>query len=56
MSFFSERELHILDLITLYLIDRLIKTDVYSKPSDSHLYLPPSKHVFKAVKKTFLLE
>ena len=49
---FSERELHALDL-TLYLIDRFIKTDVYSKPTDNHLYLPPSschpKHVFKAI-------
>ena len=49
---FSERELHVLDL-TLYLIDGFIRTDVYSKPTDSHLYLPPSschpKHVFKAI-------
>ena len=48
----SERELHVLDL-TLYLIDGFIRTDVYSKPTDSHLYLPPSschpKHVFKAI-------
>ena len=35
---FSERELHVLDL-TLYLIDGFIRTDVYSKPTDSHLYL-----------------
>ena len=37
----------------LYLIDGFIRTDVYSKPTDSHLYLPPSschpKHVFKAI-------
>ena len=49
---FSERELHVLDL-TLYLVDGFIRTDVYSKPTDSHLYLPPSschpKHVFKAI-------
>ena len=49
---FSERELHVLDL-TLYLIDGFIRTDVYSKPTDSHLYLPPSschpRHVFKAI-------
>ena len=49
---FSERELHVLDL-TLYLIHGFIRTDVYSKPTDSHLYLPPSgchpKHVFKAI-------
>ena len=49
---YSERELHVLDL-TLYLIDGFIRTDVYSKPTDSHLYLPPSschpKHVFKAI-------
>ena len=38
---------------TLYLVDGFIRTDVYSKPTDSHLYLPPSschpKHVFKAI-------
>ena len=49
---FSERELHVLDL-TLYLIDGFIRTDVYSKPTDSNLYLPPSschpKHVCKAI-------
>ena len=49
---FSERELHVLDL-TLYLIYGFIRTDVYSKPTDSHLYLPPCsyhpKHVFKAI-------
>jgi len=49
---FSERELHVLDL-TLHLIGGFIQTDVYSKPTDSHLYLPPSsahpKHVFKAI-------
>jgi len=37
----------------LAIIDGFIKTDVYSKPTDSHLYLPPSschpKHVFKAI-------
>ena len=42
--------MHVLDL-TLYLTDGFIKIDVYSKPTDSHLYLPPSschpKHVFK---------
>ena len=49
---FSERELHVLDL-TLYLFDGFIRTDVYSKPTESHLYLPPSsfhpKHVFKVI-------
>ena len=39
--------------LTLHLIKGFIQTDVYSKPSDSHLYLPPSsahpKHVFKAI-------
>ena len=39
--------------LTLYLIESFIQTDVYSKPTDSHLYLPPSsahpKHVFKAI-------
>ena len=37
----SESKLNVLDL-TLHLIDGFIYTDVYSKPSDSHLYLPPS--------------
>ena len=36
--------------LTLYLSDGFIRRDVYSKPTDSHLYLPPSnahpKHVF----------
>ena len=32
---FSELELHVLDL-TLFLIDGFIRTDVYSKPTDSH--------------------
>ncbi|PFX11759.1 hypothetical protein AWC38_SpisGene24406 [Stylophora pistillata] len=36
-----------------HLIEGFIRTDVYSKPTDSHLYLPPSgahpKHVFKAI-------
>ena len=49
---YSERELHVLDL-TLYVIDGFIRTGVYSKPTHSHLYLPPSschpKHVFKAI-------
>ena len=39
--------------LTLHLIGGFIQTDVYSKPTDSHLYLPPSsahpKHVFKAI-------
>lgn len=34
-------------------IDGFIRTEVYSKPTDSHLYLPPAsahpKHVFKAI-------
>ena len=46
---FSEHELHVLDL-TLYLIDGFIRTDVYSKATDSHLHLPPTschpKHPF----------
>ena len=49
---FSDNHLHVLD-VTLYLIDGFIRTDVYSKPTDSHLYLPPSSahptHVFKAI-------
>ena len=39
--------------VTLYLVNGFIRTDVYSKPTDSDLYLPPSsfhpKHVFKAI-------
>ena len=39
--------------VTLHLVDGFIRTDVYSKPPDSHLYLPPSsshpRHVFKAI-------
>ena len=35
---FSEHELHVLDL-TLHLVDGSIRTDVYSKPTDSHLLL-----------------
>ena len=38
---------------TLHLVDGFIQTDVYSKPTGSHLYLSPSsahpKHVFKAI-------
>ena len=49
---FSEHELHVLDL-TLYLTDGFIRTDVYSKPTGSHLYLPPTschpRHVYKAI-------
>ena len=37
----------------LHLVDGFILTDVYSKPTDSQLYLPPSsahlEHVFKAI-------
>ena len=39
--------------LTLHLIEGFIQTDVYSKPTDSHLYLPPSsahpKHAFRAI-------
>ena len=39
--------------LTLHLIEGFIQTDVYSKPTDSHLYLPPSsahpKHLFRAI-------
>ena len=46
----SESKLNVLD-VTLHLVDSFIQTDVYSKPTDSHLYLPPSsahpKHVFQ---------
>ena len=49
---FSGSRLHVLD-VTLHLIDGFFRTDVYSKPTDSHLYLPPSsshpRHVFKAI-------
>ena len=48
----SESKLNVLD-VTLHLVDGFIRTDVYSKPTDSHLYLPPSsahpKHVFRAI-------
>jgi len=37
----------------LHLLDGFIQTDVYSKPTNRHLYLPPSsahpKHLFKAI-------
>ena len=36
---YSDSFLHVLDL-TLHLNDGLIVTDIYSKPTDSHLYLP----------------
>ena len=38
---YSEKELNVLDL-TLHLVNGYIETDVYAKPTDSHLYLPPS--------------
>ena len=38
---YSENTLNVLDL-TLHLQDRFIKTDIYAKPTDSHLYLPSS--------------
>ena len=48
----SDSHLNVLDL-TLHLVDGCIQTDVYSKPTDSHLYLKPTsahpKHVFKAI-------
>ena len=38
---------------SLHLVEGFIQTDVYPKPTDSHLYLPPSsahpKHVFEAI-------
>ena len=49
---YSESKLNVLD-VELHLVNGFIQTDVYSKPTDSHLYLPPSsahpKHVFKAI-------
>ena len=36
---YSERSLNVLDL-TLHLQDGYITTDIYAKPTDSHLYLP----------------
>ena len=36
---YSDSFLHVLDL-TLHLKDGLIVTEIYSKPTDSHLYLP----------------
>ena len=48
---YSDSHLNVLDL-TLHLVDGYIQTDVYSKSTDSHLYLKPRsahpKHVFKA--------
>ena len=38
---YSDSFLHVLD-VTLHLKDGLIVTDIYSKPTDSHLYLPYS--------------
>ena len=40
---FSEHELNIFDL-TLHLNNGFIRTDVYSKPTDSHLHPPPSSY------------
>ena len=36
-----ESKLNVLH-VTLHLVDSFIQTNVYSKPTDSHLYLPPS--------------
>ena len=48
----SENETHTVAVVTTD-PKKLISTNVYSKPTDSHLYLPPSschpKHVFKAI-------
>ena len=50
--FFSESKLNVLD-VTLHLVDGFIRTNAYSKSTDSHLYHSPSsahpKHVFKAI-------
>jgi len=49
---YSESKLNVLD-VSLHLVDGFIQTDVYSKPTDSHLYLSPAsahpKLVFKAI-------
>ena len=49
---YSDSHLNVLDL-TLHLVDGYIQTDVYSKPTDSHLYLKPTnahpEHIFKAI-------
>ena len=49
---YSENKLNVVD-VTLHLVDGFIQTDVYPKPTDGHLYLPPSsahpKHAFKAI-------
>ena len=37
----SSHKINFFDL-TLHLVNGRIETDVYSKPTDSHLYLPPS--------------
>ena len=38
---YSQQTLNVLD-VTMHLVDGFIQTDVYSKPTDSHLYLPPT--------------
>ena len=51
---YSESKLtcNVLDVL-LHWVDGFTQTDVYSKPTDSHLYLSPSsthpKHVFKVI-------
>lgn len=35
---YSESKVNVLD-VTLHLVDGFIQTDIYSKPTDSHLYL-----------------
>ena len=38
---YSQQILNVLD-VTMHLVHGFIRTDVYSKPTDSHLYLPPT--------------
>ena len=53
-SEYSETSLNVLD-ITLRLVNGFIQTDIYSKPTDNHIYLDPAsahpKHVAKAIPK-----
>ena len=47
---YSKDKINFLDL-TLHLVDGKIETDIYSKPTDSHLYLPPSSsHPYSCIK------
>ena len=50
---YSENKKRNVSDVILHLVDGFIQSDVYSKPTDSHLYLSRSsahpKHVFRAI-------